>query len=289
MEESSSFSAMAPHVFNGENFQMWAVRIEVYLEALDLWKAIEEYYEVFPLPENPKMFQLKNNMDKKTSKSKAKACLFSAVSSTIFTRIMSLKSKKAISDYLKAEYEGDDRIKGMQVLNLIRDFKLQKMRESKTIKEYSNRLMSIANIVRLLGSEYKDSRIVEKILVNVPERFEATITTLENTKDLSKITLAELLKRVENTKKKTIRRTSQPMRSSRSLHQQKQSSKRNQLGHEAIICKNKLQQQDADAQVVNEQEEDQLFVASCFPSNVSTEPWLIDNECTNYMTVTTQA
>ena len=39
----------------------------------------------------------------------------------------------------------------------------------------------------------KDSRIVEKLLVTVPERFEATITSLENTKDLSKISLAELL------------------------------------------------------------------------------------------------
>ena len=106
---------------------------------------------------------------------------------------MSLKSVKAIWSYLKFEYEGDDRIKGMKVLNLIRDFELQKMKELETIKEYSKRLLSIANRVRLLGSEFKDSRIVEKILVTIPERLEATITTLENTKDLSKITLAELL------------------------------------------------------------------------------------------------
>ena len=70
------------------------------------------------------MAQIKNHKEKKTRKSKAKACLFSAVSATIFTRIMSLKSAKAIWDYLKAEYESDDRIKGMQVLNLITDFEL---------------------------------------------------------------------------------------------------------------------------------------------------------------------
>jgi len=38
--------------------------------------------------------------------------------------------------------------------------------------------------VRLLGFVLKDSRIEEKLLVTVLERFEATITTLENTKDL---------------------------------------------------------------------------------------------------------
>ena len=74
--------------------------------------------------------------------------------------------------------------------NLIRDFELQKMKETETIKEYSDRLLNIENRVKLLGSSLEDSRIVEKVLVTVPERFEATITTLENTKDLSKIALA---------------------------------------------------------------------------------------------------
>ncbi|XP_022974382.1 uncharacterized protein LOC111473053 [Cucurbita maxima] len=105
---------------------------------------------------------------------------------------MPLKTAKEIWDYLMAEYEGDERILGMKTLNLIRDFELQKM-ESKSVKEYSNKLLSIANKVRLLGSVLNDSMIVEKLLVIVPEMFEVTITTLENTKDLSKISLTELL------------------------------------------------------------------------------------------------
>lgn len=67
------------------------------------------------------------------------------------------------------------------------------MKESESVKEYTDRLLGIANRVRLLGSDFTDSRIIEKILVTVPERYEATITSLENTKDLSKISLAELL------------------------------------------------------------------------------------------------
>ena len=58
---------------------------------------------------------------------------------------MSLKLVKAIWDYFKTEYEGDERVRGMQVLNLIMDFELQKMKETKSIKEYSNKLMNIAN------------------------------------------------------------------------------------------------------------------------------------------------
>lgn len=167
------------------------------MEALDIWESVEEDYEIQALTNNPTMGQIKMH-EKKTKISKAKASLFAAVSSTIFTRIMSLKSAKEICDYFKAEYRGDKRIRGMQVLNLIRDFELQMMKELESIKEYSDRLLNIANRVRLLGSQFADSRIVEKILVTVPKIFEATITTLENTKDLSKITLAELLNALQS-------------------------------------------------------------------------------------------
>ncbi|RVW47905.1 hypothetical protein CK203_102087 [Vitis vinifera] len=150
------------------------------------------------------MVQVKAYKEKKTKKSKAKTCLFTTMSLMIFTRIMFLKTTKAIWDYLKEEYVGDKRIKGMQVLNLIREFELQKINESKAIKDYSDKLLSIANKVRLLDSEVNDSRIVEKIFVMVPERYETTITTLENTKDLSKISLEELLNSLQAQKKRRL-------------------------------------------------------------------------------------
>ncbi|KAA8550464.1 hypothetical protein F0562_002148 [Nyssa sinensis] len=341
MDADASFSSIAPPVFDGENYQIWAVRMETYLDAMDLWEAVEEDYEVLSLPDNPTMAQIKNHKDRKTRKSKAKACLFAAVSSTIFTRVMALKSAKAIWDYLKIEYEGNERIKGMQVLNLIRDFELQKMNESETIKEYSDKLLSIANKVRLLGSDLHDSRIVEKILVMVPEKFEATIRTLENTKDLSKITLAELLNALQAQEQRRVMRQGGVVEGALPVKHQEEGkmrkkknkknfaasgdatansnknkiegtkgnhppcqhcgrkghppfkcwrrsdakcSKCNQLGHEAVICKGKAQQQEVEAQVADQEVEDQLFVATCFASSRSSESWLIDSGCTNHMT-----
>ena len=135
MDNEASFSYISSPIFNGENYQLWVVRMETYLEALDLWEAIEEDYEVPPLPTNPTLTQIKSHKERKTKKSKAKACLFTAVSTTVVTRIMSLKSAKDVWDYLKEEYAGDERIRGMQSLNLIREFELQRMKESETIKE----------------------------------------------------------------------------------------------------------------------------------------------------------
>jgi hypothetical protein len=80
------------------------------------------------------------------------------------------------------------------------------MKESETIKEYSDRLFGIVNKVRLLGISFTDFRIVEKILVTVPKKYEASITTLENTKDLSKITLAELLNALQAQEQRRLMR-----------------------------------------------------------------------------------
>ncbi|XP_052209274.1 uncharacterized protein LOC127812785 [Diospyros lotus] len=193
MEAESSHGMPAIPIFGGDNYQVWAIKMEVHLKAQDLWEATEQDYEVADLPANPIMNQIKIHKERKTRKAKAMAYLYVAVSPNIFTKIMNLSSAKAIWDHLKEEYKGNERVKNMQVLNLIREFEMQRMNESETVKEYTDILLSLANKVRLLGKDFPDQRIIEKILVTLPERYEVTISFLENAKDLSSISLAELL------------------------------------------------------------------------------------------------
>ncbi|KAJ0045590.1 hypothetical protein Pint_05328 [Pistacia integerrima] len=96
-------------------------------------EAVEEDYEIAPLPNNPTMAQLRNHKEKKTRKYKAKACLHAAVSDAIFTGIINLESTKDIWDFFKEEYKGNDRTGNVQVLNLRREFEMQRIKESKTI------------------------------------------------------------------------------------------------------------------------------------------------------------
>lgn len=84
---------------------------------------------------------------------------------------------------MKEEYTEDERIEGMKVLNLIREFELQKIKESETVKEYSDRSLRMVNNIRLVGTKFKNSIIVQKILVTVQERYEVSIVTLENKKN----------------------------------------------------------------------------------------------------------
>ncbi|KAJ8633086.1 hypothetical protein MRB53_026422 [Persea americana] len=265
---SSEASSNAPPVFDGMNYQVWAVRMEAYLDDNDQWEAVEN-------------------------------------------TIMTPKTTKGIWDFLKREYEGNERVKGMQLLHLIGEFEKQRMKESETIKDYSDRLLEIVNKVRLLGTDFSDSRIVQKILVTVPEKFEATISSIENSKDASSITLAELLNALQAQEQRTLMRQEGSMEgafqaisqnnmykkakqsnsnnssnnttfppclySNKSNHPQKRCwwrpdikcHKCGQLGHVERICKS--QQQQGEAKIVVEQpQEEQLFVASYFATSSST-------------------
>ncbi|RDX77227.1 putative mitochondrial protein, partial [Mucuna pruriens] len=49
------------------------------------------------------------------------------------------------------------------------------------------------------------------------------------------------------------------------------------MGHEVAICTTNIQQAAIEAKNVQEEEEDQLFVATYFSSNNTCESWLIDS------------
>ncbi|KAL6325071.1 hypothetical protein AAG906_022279 [Vitis piasezkii] len=175
MEESSL--TVAPSILDGDNYETWGVKMIVHLQALDVWEAMEENYEVPPLGANPTVAQMKLHKERKSRKAKAKVCLFAI--------------------YLKEEYKGNERIKNMRVMNLIREFEMKKMKESDVVKDYATQLLSIAYKVRLLGKEFSNEKILQKILVTLPEKYEATISSLENSKDLSTISLTDFLHSLE--------------------------------------------------------------------------------------------
>ena len=125
---------------------------------------------------------------------------------------MNLESAKDIWDYLKKVYQGNERTKNMQGLNLIREFEMLKIKETKTIKDYSDKLLGVVNKVRLLGKDFSDERIVQKILVTLPEKYESKISSLEESKDLSSISLAELVNALQAQEQMRMIRTKESMK-----------------------------------------------------------------------------
>ena len=83
---------------------------------------------------------------------------------------------------------------------------MSKMKESQIIKDYAKQLFSMANKMRLHGKEFSNERIIQKILVTLPEKYEATISSLENSKDMSSISLVELVNALQALEQRRIMR-----------------------------------------------------------------------------------
>ncbi|XP_021275710.1 uncharacterized protein LOC110410383 [Herrania umbratica] len=66
------------------------------------------------------------------------------------------------------------------------------MKENESVKDYVDKLMKIVNQVRFLGAEISDARIMEKVLVSILERFESKIAALEESKNLTLMTMQKL-------------------------------------------------------------------------------------------------
>ncbi|XP_049367080.1 uncharacterized protein LOC125831996 [Solanum verrucosum] len=163
-----------------------------YLEAYDLWEVVMEDKPIQQLTEKSSDVEIKLHSEEKIKKHKAKIVIQNSVADSIFSKIIACETAKEAWEKLEKEYRGSERGRQNQILNLKRDFESLRMQEGETITNYSDRISLIVNRIRLLGEDFKDNRIVEKILVTIPERFESKISALEESKDLSTICLVEI-------------------------------------------------------------------------------------------------
>ncbi|XP_017972491.1 PREDICTED: uncharacterized protein LOC108661117 [Theobroma cacao] len=190
---STSYNAPAPPVFSGENYAIWSVKMEAYLRAFDLWEVVEVGGDPSEQRQNPTIAQMKQYSEEVARRFKALSCIHSAVSDIIFTRIITCKSAKEAWDKLKEEFQGSVRTRQIQALNLWREFEILRMKEEEGLKDYTDKVIKVVNQLKLLGEDVPEKRVVNKILVSLPEKFEAKISSLEDSKDLSSFTVVELV------------------------------------------------------------------------------------------------
>lgn len=75
---------------------------------------------------------------------------------------------------------------------LRRDFEVLEMKESENVEEYFTRVLAITNQMRSNGEVMADSKVVEKILRTLSEKFMYVVVSIEESKDIESITLDEL-------------------------------------------------------------------------------------------------
>ncbi|KAH1091399.1 hypothetical protein J1N35_018656 [Gossypium stocksii] len=99
---------------------------------------------------------------------------------------MTYETPKQTWDKLKEEFHRTKKTRQQKLLNL--------------------RIISIVNNIRLLGDQFNDQRYVEKVITTLLEKYESKISSLEDSRDLTTISLSELINAIYTEEQKRASR-----------------------------------------------------------------------------------
>ena len=119
--------------------------------------------------------------------------LFSAVINEEFKKISSTKTTKEAWTILQTTYEGTKAVKDSKLQRLTTSFEEIKMEDDESFDEFYAKPKDIVNLAFNLGETILEPKIVRKLLRFLLERFHAKITVIEESKDIDKIPLTELV------------------------------------------------------------------------------------------------
>ena len=125
--------------------------------------------------------------------SRALNALFSTVTNEEFKKISSTKIAKKAWTILQTTYEGTKAIKDSKLQRLTSSFEKIKIKEDESFDEFYTKLKDIVNSAFNLGETIPEPKIGRKVLRSLPERFHTKITVIEESKDIDKAPLTELV------------------------------------------------------------------------------------------------
>ena len=123
--------------------------------------------------------------------------LFSEVTNEEFKKISSIETTKEAWAILLTTYEGTKAVKDSKVQRLTMSFEEIKMEENESFDELYTKFKDIVNSAFNLRETILEPKVVRKVLRSLLERFHAKIIAIEESKDIDKILLTDLVNNLQ--------------------------------------------------------------------------------------------
>ena len=185
-------SLIIPHLFDDTNYAYWKVHIRAFLQSLNekVWQ-VREIGWTKPIEASADWDDAK--IKGENFNNRALNALFSAITNEEFKKISFTKIAKEAWTILQTTFEGTKAVKDSKFQRLTTSFEEIKMEEDESFDEFYAKLKDIVNSAFNLGKTISEPKIVRKVLKSLPERFHAKITVIEESNDIDKIPLTELV------------------------------------------------------------------------------------------------
>jgi hypothetical protein len=156
-------------------YQEWALVMQVSLEALELWDAVE------------------GESENRAKDRRALAAILRGVPPEMKAGLAVKKTAKEAWVSVKKMCGGDERVKAANVQRLMKEFELLSFGDGETVDEFAVRVDRLTARLGDLGEVLDDSRVVRKVLRAVPRKLKQVAVSIEIHGDLNAMTLDELV------------------------------------------------------------------------------------------------
>ncbi|XP_059064356.1 uncharacterized protein LOC131856547 [Cryptomeria japonica] len=163
--------------------------METYLVSVDLnvWNIMTtKYVDPSTIPIDP------DAMTQYELNSRAKHAILCGLTKDVFVKVMHCASAHEIWNKLETIYQRDAKVKESKILTLKNQFESLRMKEYETIESYFLRIDEVVNSRRGLGETIDEKDVVRKVIRTLLPKFETKVSTLEEKKSFSTMTLDNL-------------------------------------------------------------------------------------------------
>ncbi|GJW20679.1 retrovirus-related pol polyprotein from transposon TNT 1-94 [Tanacetum coccineum] len=196
-------SMQRPPLFESDGFIYWKNRFETYVKSkdLDLWHVIT-YGDFPPIQNNPKTkkdeivpFEKQNDdLKKKLAKNnEAKMVIYNALPRKEYERIFMCKTAKEIWDTLLITHQGNSQVKDNKIDLLVQQYEQFTIPEEESIDNAFARFNTIITSLKALDESFCSKNYVRKFLRALHPKWRAKVTAIEESKDLTSLSLDELI------------------------------------------------------------------------------------------------
>ncbi|GJU46733.1 hypothetical protein Tco_1203999 [Tanacetum coccineum] len=196
-------SIQRPPLFESDSFIYWKNKFETYVKSkdLDLWHVITND-DFQPIEQNPKtkldevipFEKQSNDLKKRLAKNnKAKMVIYNALPRKEYERIFMCNTAKEIWKTLLITHQGNNQVKDNKIDLLVQKYEQFIISEDGCIDSAFARFNTIITSLKALNGGYSSKNYVRKFLRTLHPKWRAKITVIEESKDLTSLSLNELI------------------------------------------------------------------------------------------------
>ncbi|GJW23404.1 hypothetical protein Tco_0034026 [Tanacetum coccineum] len=242
-------SMQRPPLFESDSFIYWKNRFETYVKSkdLDLWHVITNG-DFQPIIQNPETkldevvpFEKQtDDLKRRLAKNnEAKMVIYNALPRKEYERIFMCNTAKEIWKTLLITHQGNSQVKDNKIDLLVQQYEQFVISEDESIDNAFARFNTIITSLKALDEGYSSKNYVRKFLRALHPKWRAKVTAIEESKDLTSLSLDELIGNLKVhemiIKKDSIRGVLVPMGISERLSPTVEEPNRGNPGGEAML------------------------------------------------------